>query len=426
MFNLEVAPNNKNSLWRWDNEQGKIYFNYADNLRQNYEELFTSLFPNINLDPSTPQGQIITSLVQTDMATISYLENLANAFFMGGYGDFLDMWAWNLYRVKRKRAINSSVAIKINAKAGTQIPADFLVTDEKHFYRIEKPITIGESGEVNVDFYATELSDYVAPIGTITKMVSVVEGVERIENLTRAEPAVYEETDEALFNRCITFGSTANSAIFSSILANVAQVEGVKRIGGAENFWSVSKIINGVEMPSHSICVVVEGGGDVSIAKAMYNSRATGCNMVGDVNIPIIDGRFEYNYTFMRPTFVRLEIEVSITSIKNPPHDFAELITQNVMDYINNAPIGDYLTQPNLTNHLYEKLGHYYVLDVKLARKGQTLGYEPVNMLLNEAPLVEYNDITVYPPVRGMIKGTDDDNIRRPNYYTHRSVTKSI
>lgn len=426
MFNLEVAPNNNNSLWRWDKEQGKILFAYADNLRQNYEELFSTLFPDLNLDPSTPQGQIITSLVQTDMATISYLENLANAFFMGGYGKFLDMWAWNLYRVKRKSAINSNVAVKINGVPDTQIPADFLITDEKHFYRIEKATTIPASGEVNVNFYATELNDYVAPIGTITKMVSVVEGVERIENTSRAEPAVYEETDEELFNRCVTFGSTANSAIFGSILANVAQVEGVKRIGGAENFWSVSKIINGVEMPSHSICVVVDGGGDVAIAKAMFNSRATGCNMVGDINVPMIDGRFEYNYTFMRPRFVRIEVEVSITSINNPPHDFAELITQNVMNYINSAPIGDYLTQPNLTNHLYEKLGRYYVLDVKLARKGEALSYEAVNMLLDEAPICEYNDITVYPPVRGMIKGTDDDEVRRPLYYTHRSVTKSV
>ena len=91
------------------------------------------------------------------------------------------------------------------------------------------------TGEVIASFTCTELSDYVAPIGTINKIVTIVEGVERVENIAEAKKALLEESDEALFNRCIYFGSTSKNASSNSILATVAHIKGVARVGGAEN-----------------------------------------------------------------------------------------------------------------------------------------------------------------------------------------------
>ena len=91
MFSANAPILQDSLLWSFDEELQKLNFSYKNNILADYQSLFKSLFPDINLDPSTPQGQIITSLVQIDMATISFLENLANGLFLGGYGHFMDI-----------------------------------------------------------------------------------------------------------------------------------------------------------------------------------------------------------------------------------------------------------------------------------------------------------------------------------------------
>ena len=91
MFSANAPVLQDSLLWSFDEELQKLNFSYKNSILTDYQSLFKNLFPDINLDPSTPQGQIITSLVQIDMATISFVENLANGFFLGGYGHFMDM-----------------------------------------------------------------------------------------------------------------------------------------------------------------------------------------------------------------------------------------------------------------------------------------------------------------------------------------------
>ena len=145
MFRIEANNNfNKSNLWSL-NDTGTLEFSYKDEILAQYQNLFKTIFGDINIDESTPQGQIITSLTQVDLATISYLENLANAFFFGGSGEFLDKWAWNLYRVVRKNGTPASVIITITGRPDTEIPADFTISDGSQNYIIESPTQIPES-----------------------------------------------------------------------------------------------------------------------------------------------------------------------------------------------------------------------------------------------------------------------------------------
>ena len=408
MFSANAPILQDSLLWSFDEELQKLNFSYKNSILADYQSLFKSLFPDINLDPSTPQGQIITSLVQIDMATISFLENLANGFFLGGYGHFMDIWAWNLFRVKRKPAENSQVQVKINAKQGTEIPADFMITDEKYFYVIDAPVSIPKDGvgEVIASFTCTELSDYVAPIGTINKIVTVVEGVERVENIAEAKKALFEESDEALFNRCIYFGSTSKNASFKSILANVANINGVARVGGAENYDDKPKMVKGVEIPPHSIAVIVDGGTNREIAEAMFNSRATGCGMIGNTEVIIEDNRNEYSYKFFRPEPVKLRIVIEVKEGRNYRTEFAritkdninDVITKNVLDFIKKLDVGSIVAQPDIAQCLYKNIGDYFIYDVKFCKKGaeNIPSYEPIELKLNEAADVDYNDIEIY------------------------------
>ena len=397
MFRIDDKIAQNTNLWSL-NDSGELEFSYKDDILAEYQSLFKTIFGDINTDPSTPQGQIITSLTQIDLATISYLENLANAFFFGGSGDFLDKWAWNLYRVTRKQGTPSSVMITITGRPTTDIPSDFTISDGSENYIIEAPTRIGENGEVIAKFNNIVINDFVAKANTITQIVTNVDGVERVNNENNATQAIFRETDAELFNRCLYFGSTATNASFRSILANVAQVKGVNRIAGAENVANQNKIINGVELTPHSICIVVDGGEAQEIAEAIQKSRATGCDMVGDIEIPLYIDKQKYIYRFYRPKTVAIKVKVTVSQANNGliRADFEKITKEALANFINNLDIAKTITQPLLSNALIKIVGSdFNIDDLQFSKKGENLAYSPINLKLNEIATISLDDIEV-------------------------------
>ena len=397
MFRIDDKIAQNTNLWSL-NDSGELEFSYKDDILAEYQSLFKTIFGDINTDPSTPQGQIITSLTQIDLATISYLENLANAFFFGGSGDFLDKWAWNLYRVTRKQGTPSSVLIKITGRPTTDIPNDFTISDGSENYIIEAPTRIGENGEVIAKFNNIAINDFVAKANTITQIVTNLDGVERVNNENNATQAIFRETDAELFNRCLYFGSTATNSSFRSILANVAQVKGVNRIAGAENVANQNKIINGVELTPHSICIVVDGGEAQEIAEAIQKSRATGCDMVGDIEIPLYIDKQKYIYRFYRPKTVAIKAKVTVSQANSGliRADFEKITKEALANFINNLDIAKTITQPLLSNALIKIVGSdFNIDDLQFSKKGENLAYSPINLKLNEIATISLDDIEV-------------------------------
>ena len=397
MFRIDDKIAQNTNLWSL-NDNGELEFSYKDDILAEYQSLFKTIFGDINTDPSTPQGQIITSLTQIDLATISYLENLANAFFFGGSGDFLDKWAWNLYRVTRKQGTPSSVLIKITGRPTTDIPSDFTISDGSENYIIEAPTRIGENGEVIAKFNNININDFVAKANTITQIVTNIDGVERVNNENNATQAIFRETDAELFNRCLYFGSTATNSSFRSILANVAQVKGVNRIAGAENVANQNKIINGVELTPHSICIVVDGGEAQEIAEAIQRSRATGCDMLGDIEIPLYIDKQKYIYRFYRPKVVAIKAKVTISQSNSVliRADFEKITKEALANFINNLYIAKTITQPLLSNALIKIVGSdFNIDDLQFSKKSENLAYSPINLKLNEVAIISLDDIEV-------------------------------
>ena len=397
MFRIDDKIAQNTNLWSL-NDSGELEFSYKDDILSEYQSLFKTIFGDINTDPSTPQGQIITSLTQIDLATISYLENLANAFFFGGSGDFLDKWAWNLYRVTRKQGTPSSVLIKITGRPTTDIPNDFTISDGSENYIIEAPTRIDANGEVIAKFNNIAINDFVAKANTITQIVTNIDGVERVNNDSNAIPAIFRETDAELFNRCLYFGSTATNSSFRSILANVAQVKGVNRIAGAENVANQNKIINGVELTPHSICIVVDGGEAQEIAEAIQKSRATGCDMVGDIEIPLYIDKQKYIYRFYRPKTVAMKVKVTVSQANSGliRADFEKITKEALANFINNLDIAKTITQPLLSNALIKIVGSdFNIDDLQFSKKSESLGYSPINLKLNEIAIISLDDIEV-------------------------------
>lgn len=387
---------NKSNLWSL-NDTGTLEFSYKDEILAQYQNLFKTIFGDINIDESTPQGQIITSLTQVDLATISYLENLANAFFFGGSGEFLDKWAWNLYRVVRKNGTPASVIITITGRPDTEIPADFTISDGSQNYIIESPTQIPETGEIKAKFINLEINDKSSSPNTITQIVTNISGVERVTNEAPSTMAIMRETDAQLFNRCLYFGSTATNASFRSILANVAQVQGVSRIAGAENVLDTPQTIQGVQLTPHSICIVVDGGENEAIAKAIQQSKATGCDMVGTTEQILYIDKQKYFYRFYRPTQIALQAQITVSKTGALiPANFETLVKNSLADFINSLDIAKTITQPLLSNALIKAVGNdLNIDDLQFSVKNQNLGYSPIVLKLNEVAFISLSDIKV-------------------------------
>lgn len=398
MFRIETNNNNfnKSNLWSL-NDSGTLEFSYKDEILSQYQNLFKTIFGDINIDESTPQGQIITSLTQVDLATISYLENLANAFFFGGSGEFLDKWAWNLYRITRKQGIPSSVVITITGRPDTEIPAGFMVSDGSQNYKIETATQIPAGGEIKTKFINTEINDKTSNANTITQIVTNVSGVERVTNEAPSTMAIMRETDAQLFNRCLYFGSTATNASFRSIMANVAQVQGVSRIAGAENVLDTPQTIQGVELTPHSICIVVDGGENEAIAKAIQESKATGCDMVGTTEQVLYIDKQKYTYKFYRPTQIALQAQVTVSKTGALIEaNFETLVKNTLANFINSLDIAKTITQPLLANALIKAVGDgLNIDDLQFSLKDETLGYSLIDLKLNEVAFISLDDIKV-------------------------------
>lgn len=396
MFKIDEDLIKASNLWSID-ENKRLTFNYKDDILNEYKALFSRVFENINTDESTPQGQIITALTQTDLASISYLENLGNAFFFGGSGEFLDRWAWNLFRVTRKKASPANALIKIEGVGGTKIDKDFTITDGETNYKIQNETIIGDNGSVEALFYATEINDKIANKGTISEIVTIINGVERVSNLNASNPAIFEESDTALFNRCVYFGSTAKNATFRSIMANVGEVEGVDKLAGAENVTDEPLEVSGVTLSPHSIALVVNGGKNEDIAEAILNSRATGCDMNGDVEVSLNIDTQKYTYKFYRPTLIPLKIKVKVSSVGGLiESNYKEIVKRALLDFINALDINAKITQPLIANSLIRGVNNLNILEVSYNTKsGGDFGYEPLQLKLNEMASLAEEDIQV-------------------------------
>lgn len=392
-FPIDIALEDGTNLWTYNKNSQSIEFGYKDTIKADYEKVFENLFPNINLDFSTPQGQLITSLVQSDLNAIAYAESFINAFFFGGSGFFLDLWAWNNFRIQRKSGVKSQVVVKVEGLSGTRIPLNFKITDGTHYYLNTLETIIPESGFINLTFEAEKLEDFQAPADTINQIAVSVAGIERVNNPASASLPVLTETDSALFRRCLTYGAVGNSSTFKSIMANVAQVKGVSKFGGAENYTNTIKVIKNLTLAPNSISIIVKGGTDSDIANAIAETRPTGCGMNGNVNVDLIYNNEIYTYSFYRPKIKELAISVSIKQNSIINAEYARDIKKSVSEYVSGLDLGAFVSQPEIAQKVRDNISLVNVVDVKIGLKDGELNYNSIQLNLDEEASIADADI---------------------------------
>lgn len=382
-------------IWQFNNDKNKLEFKTAHDVLQSYNTLYSSIFENINLSPDTPQGQLISFDAQKDMQIINNIEDIVNYFFNGGSGIMLDMWAWNTFRATRKEAVEGYAIIQITGTPNTIIPAGFIISDGNLQYELNKDITIGNNGQITSIFYNKSSLTDLSKANTITQIVTPQLNVERVNNENDSIIGIQRESDTAFYTRCVSYGSLFANGSYYSIMANIAQLQGVVKVSGYENYENNSVVFKGTTFNPHSIGIVVQGGNKQEIGNVLSKIKPVGTDMMGNVEVSIENfGRMSI-YKYYEPTPISLKFDITIKSSITSPKNYKEQIIMALDEYITGLEIGAYITQPEIAKAIENYVTGFFVVDIKLAKKTDTIGYNPIELNFTEIATFSKEDVTI-------------------------------
>lgn len=165
-------------------------------------------------------------------------------------------------------------------------------------------------------------TDEGASAGRLTEMISLVTGVDAVNNLQDGVSGRTAETDAELRARYHDSGVyLLGAGTLPSIKANlIANVLGVSNVRVFEN---ATDLIDSVGRPPHSIHVVAVGGLPDSIAAELYRVKPAGIDTYGHVHVSVpIEGGSFLTISFDRPTPIYVWVKAVVTTLPGSEQTF--------------------------------------------------------------------------------------------------------
>lgn len=287
----------------------------------------------------------------------------------------------------RKASTYSTCPVVVSGTAGTIISNGIVGDISGNNWLLPASVTIPAEGNITVTATAEKTGPIVAQPGDINKIITPVKGWLFVTNDTAATPGQAQETDAQLRARQSVSTSIAAQTPFESLLAGLANISGVTRVKGYEND---TDNVSSEGFPAHSVTVVVEGGDQNVIANTILNRKTIGCYTNGTTAIEVTDiNGITTIVRFYRPTYIDLDVEVTVKDLGGYTDSQEAGIKQNIADYLNSVKIG----QNGIISALYSpalaampdlRTPAYAVTQIRAAKHGETLGLIDIPVLFNE------------------------------------------
>ena len=339
------------------NSNGVITVDYTD-IQQTFQEAFkNALGSDLNLDVSTPQGQLIQVHTQVVNEIQTDIVNLANSFNpYTAEGDALDNTG-AFFGYYRKANQPTVVVATITGTAGTVIPAGSRASNSEHEFETLDNITIPNSGRTTVEFQCVDSGAISCVAGSLNTIVTTISGWDTINNANDGVVGYEKESDNEFRGRITANWLNIRAiSVLGSIIDSIAQLNGVVSVIGRENPKSVTQVIDGLSLVPHSIWLTVLGGNEDEIAKILTEKKTLGCDTNGNTSITYTDPvvNYDYVYNIRRPLVVPVYIQVNYEKNVYTPIDVEDRVKNLIMQYIgeNSLKIGQKITGAWLSNAL--------------------------------------------------------------------------
>lgn len=305
---------------------------------------FQSIYgTDINLDQSSPDGQVLNIFAQSGIDVRELMSQIYNSFDPDNCsGAVLDARC-AINNIFRKGATYTTVPIDItvdrtvtlqgldgnfndpNATAYTiqdSVGNQFILASSQQL----------SAGTHQVLFRAKDLGAVQTTINTITIPVTIVLGVVSVNNpVAPTNVGEDEESDYNLKIRRRQSVAIGSSGYLNGLLATVLQLDGVTDAALYENYTG-STDDNGT--PAHCMWLVVEGGSAADIADAIYRKKSYGCNMRGTITYSITTPSFQqfvakWDEPTVQPLYIKFTIQPTSSTVQFDTDAIAEYVTEN-------------------------------------------------------------------------------------------------
>lgn len=215
--------------------------------------------------------------------------------------------------------------------AMSSAPLTRVLNEDSLIIQVDVGVTFDVSANLNINevgtvvfFEAVEKGAKLLPIGELNEIETPVFGWNRVNNLVDGVVGRNRETDEALrIRREQSILITATHTL-QAIKSKVRQLDFVSDVFAMENNTETTDVYG---TPRQYIWIIVEGGEDLEIATAIYNTVAGGIGTRGNQSITVQDedGQ-DYIINFDRPTYIDVNIEIEFVRLENFPNNGEDLI----------------------------------------------------------------------------------------------------
>lgn len=293
---------------------------------------------DIYLEADSMDGQFLAVLAQAFYDTAALGASVYNSFSpVTAQGVGLSRVV-KINGLRRNVPSFSTVTLTIGGTAGTVITNGIATDNLNQQWLLPATVTIPGGGSINVTAKAAVVGFVTANSSSITNIFTPTRGWQTVTNAGAATPGEPVETDAQLRMRQSVSTAAPAQTVFDATLATVANITGVSKVQGYENFTDGT--VNG--LAPHSICVVTVGGTSSAIAQAIVDQKTPGTDPVGNTGpITAFDSRgIPYNIYYSEA--VTASIQATVTGVANAgwSTDSIPLIKAAVAAAINALPIG--------------------------------------------------------------------------------------
>lgn len=392
------------SNYQYINSSGLIVPDTSDILATVQGEFLTAFGADLILDPSTPQGILITGETIARGAVINNnaaLANQLNPNLAGGV--FLDAIC-ALTGLERDAATPTTVTATISGVAGTVIPQGTRAqTNLQVVFETTAPYTIGGGGTVAANFESVIFGPAVCNIGDLSQIVDGIVGWDTVYNAAAATQGTNIQSDQNL--RALRKVTLAGQGVSlpEAIVSALYEVPGVTSLSFRENTAATTQTIDGISMVAHSIYACVNGGLDSDVAETLLDTKSGGCAYNGGTSVAVVEPFSGQTYTvkFDRPSAVRTYVKATVStnsSLIDPNSAVPTAILAYATGQIDGEAgliVGQDVSSFELSGAITTLYPGIYVSNIQISTDGVTYATTPIAIGLNQIATIAATDIQV-------------------------------
>ena len=250
-------------------------------------------------------------------------------------------------------------------------------------------VQLDSNGSARADFRSEQLGSYNLGKNTPLTIETVTLGLQRATTFENAEVGEDEETDQQLRERFWVSRTKNATNSAEAIAAKIRALPDVKQVRILENNGAQRDKL-GIE--PHSLNVIVEGGENSQIAEVIYQNKGAGVGLQGAIAVTLQKNKEPRLIRFDRAIAVDIQIVMRCVRYE----DFTEIDKEEIKRLLTlqKFEIGQSVSLSRLYSPI-NQVGGFWIKELKIARKGQSLKAENVELQPRELARILKTDITI-------------------------------